>query len=966
MDWRYTDSPDGRHVLRGRSVEMAALERVLDATRAGQGRTLVLQGEAGMGKTALLQFASDHATGFRVLRAEGAEFEMELAFAALHQLCLPVLERLEHLPGPHRDALTAAFGLRAAPAADPFMVGAGLTSLLSDIATTGPLLCVVDDAQWLDQASARALAFAARRIDGERVAMLFARRDAGPGDALQGLPHLDLDGIDEDDARALLAREVHVALDADVVDRIIDEARGNPLALLELPRGERPVDLAGAFALSHRQTVSATIEASFRRRVEQLPRDSRRLLLLAAAEPLGHLALLRGAAGRLGLDLRAAAPTEADGLVELGRQVRFRHPLARSAVYLAATPAERHEAHQALGEATDRERDFDRRSWHLALASAGPDEAVAQDLERSADRANARGGVAAAAAFLELATQLTPDQARAATRALVAARAKFEAGDHEAASRLLAVTEKHSRDERELATVGALRARAAFQATRGDAAAAQLLRAAIGTAALDEAQARGTFMEAFAAAFYVGRFTSAGGMTEVAKAVRESVRVPSHPSPVDLLLEALTAQAIDGYVPAAPALRRAVDAFVAAADPTPATLEWMWMAAILAADLWDEEAWQTLSESQVQRTRDAGLLGALPNALRFRALAHTMAGELGDAAVLVGEARAIDRAMGVPSLVYGDDALLAWRGERTRSLSLLESGRRDATSRGEGRTLSVLEYADAVLLNGLGRYDAALVAARRVCDRDEPGLRSFAAIELIEAAARAGRPELAAGELDWLSARAAVGGTDWAVGVQLRSRALLCGEQDEANRLFLGAIERLERTAIRTQLARAHLVYGEWLRRAGQRRDARSHLTAAHDMLTSMGAGGFAARAARELRAVGQRARGRGPETLAELTPQELQVAQLVASGMTNKEVALELFLSARTIDAHLRSVFSKLGISSRRQLRELLRHELLRHGGRDAGTRLGEVRRREAQGADARLAAPRTAGGATTLPCSR
>jgi hypothetical protein len=456
---------------------------------------------------------------------------------------------------------------------------------------------------------------------------------------------------------------VHVALDVDVVERIIDEARGNPLALLELPRGGRPADLAGTFALSNRQTVSATIEASFRRRIEQLPPRSRRLLLLAAADPLGHLPLLRAAAERLGLDLEAAAPAEAGGLVELGRQVRFRHPLARSAVYLAATPAERREAHQALGEATNRDLDFDRRSWHLALASAGPDEAVAQDLERSADRANARGGVASAAAFLGLAAQLTPDQARAASRALGAARAKFEAGDPDAASRLLAVTERHSRDELELATVGALRARAAFQATRGDTAAAQLLHAAIGIASLDEALARETFMEAFAAAMYVGRFSRAAGMTEVARAVSASVRVPSPASPIDLLLKALTAQEIDGYVLAIPALRRAVGAFVAEADPAPATLGWMWMAAILATDLWDEEAWQTLSERQVQRTRHAGLLGALPAALRFRALAHTMTGELGDAAALVAEAQAIDRAAGVPSLVYADAALVAWRAQ---------------------------------------------------------------------------------------------------------------------------------------------------------------------------------------------------------------------------------------------------------------------------------------------------------------
>jgi DNA-binding CsgD family transcriptional regulator len=446
----------------------------------------------------------------------------------------------------------------------------------------------------------------------------------------------------------------------------------------------------------------------------------------------------------------------------------------------------------------------------------------------------------------------------------------------------------------------------------------QLLRAATGIAPLDEAQARETFMEAFAAAMYVGRFSSAGGMRQVAQAAREFMRVPSHASPVDLLLQALTAQEIDGHVLATRALRGAVDAFVAEADTAPLTLRWMWMAAILATDLWDEEAWQTLSERQVQRTRHAGLLGALPAALRFRALAHTMAGELGDAAVLVAEAHAIERAMGGPSLVYGDAALVAWRGERKRSLSLLETGRRDATSRGEGRTLSVLEYSNAVLLNGLGRYDAALAAARRVCGCNEPGIRAFASIELIEAASRSGKPELAVEEFDRLSARAAASGTNWAAGVQLRSRALLCGDQDEADGLFRGAIERLERTAIRTQLARTHLVYGEWLRRACRRTDARTHLIAAYDMLTSMGAAAFSARAARELRTVGQRARARTPDTVDELTPQELQIAQLVATGVTNKEVASELFLSPRTIDAHLRSIFRKLDITSRHQLREL------------------------------------------------
>jgi hypothetical protein len=410
-------------MLLDRLAERAALTGLLEAARNGRSGVLVLPGPPGIGKTALLDNMIDSAADMHIVRVAGVESEMELAFAALQQLCAPMLEgRLERLPDPQRDALAVAFGLRAGGAPDRFLVGLAALSLLSATAEKQPLLCVIDDARWLDRASAQVLAFVARRLLAEPIALVIATRE--PGDTFHGLAELPIRGLATDDARELLCSVIKGPLDERVREQIIAETHGNPLALLELPQGLTPAELAGGFGLPDTPALSDRIEDSFRRRLEALPAPAQRLLLVAAAEPTGDPVLMWRAAGRLGITAESAAAVEAGGLLTLGERVTFRHPLVRSAVYRAAAPADRRAAHQALADATDPGGDPERRAWHRAQATAGHDEQVADELERPAGRAQARGGMAAAAAFLERSAALTLDPVRRAGRSLAAAQAK--------------------------------------------------------------------------------------------------------------------------------------------------------------------------------------------------------------------------------------------------------------------------------------------------------------------------------------------------------------------------------------------------------------------------------------------------------------------------------------------------------------------------------------------------------------
>jgi DNA-binding CsgD family transcriptional regulator len=901
-------------MLRGRRSECAVLGGLLDGVRGGRGAVLVLRGEAGVGKTALLDYAVASAADLRVVRAAAVASEMELAFAGLHQLSGPVLDRLGRLPGPRRVALETAFGLEAGPAPDRFLVGLAVLSLLSKVAGERPLVCVVDDAQWLDRASAQALAFAARRLRTESVLVLFAARE--PGADLGGLPELVVEGLGDADARELLDSAVRWSMDERVREQIVAETRGNPLALLELPRGLSPAELAGGFRLPEVLPLPGRIEQDFLRRVEGLPGPTRLLLVVAAAEPTGDPVLLRRAAGRLGIPAQAATPAAEAGLLEFGAWVRFRHPLVRAAAYQSASPADRQMVHRALAEVTDPQADPDRGAWHRAQAAPGPDEDVAAGLERSAGLAQARGGLTAAAAFLERAAALTPDPARRAERALAAAQTKIQAGAFDAVPKLLGVAKAGPPDELRHARIDLLHARLAFVSDRGRDAAPLLLKAARRLERIDIDLARAAYLDTMTAAMFAGRLAAPGGsMLEVSRAAPR----PSHPLRApDLLLDGLAALFTEGYSAGLPVLHRALSAFshdMSAEDE----LRWPWLACIAAMQLWDDGQWDVLSQRHVRLAHDASALSELPVALSARAYLDLLAGDLTAAAALIEEARAATEATGSNFAPYGALGLAAWSGRKDEAAVLMNATIAEVTRRGEGIGITVTEWAKAVLYNGLGRYDEALAAAEQGSQYpDELGLATWSLVELIEAAARTGQPERATGALRRLAESTSAAGTDWALGIEMRSRALLSGGEF-ADRLYREAIQRLGRTRVRAELARAHLLYGEWLRRQNRRVDAREQLRLGYEMLTAMGIEGFAARARRELLATGETVHKRTVETADELTAQEAEIARLAADGQTNPEIGAKLFLSPRTVEWHLRKVFTKLAIRSRKELREAL-----------------------------------------------
>ncbi len=902
--------------LLGRRSECETLDELLASVRAGPSRALVLRGEAGVGKTALLEYLVQRASGYTIARAAGVESELELAFAGLQVLCAPFADRMERLPGPQRDALGIAFGRQAGEAPDRFLVGLAMLSLLSDAAEEQPLVCVVDDAQWLDAASAQALAFVARRLGAESVGLVFAVRER----QFEGLPELVVSGLDDADAQALLEAVVAGPLDERVRDRIVSETRGNPLALLELPHGRTSAELAGGFGLDGGPAVPVVIEDSFGERLALLPPTTRLLLLVAAAEPLGDPPLLWRAAERLGIGGDAAGPATEAGLVELGTQVRFRHPLVRSAVYGAATHEDRRRVYRALAEATDPGVDPDRRAWHRAQATVGLDEDVAADLERSAARASARGGIAARAAFNERAAELTPDPRRRAQRALNAANCKHQAGAPDAALRLLAMAQAGPLDELEQARTQLVHAQVRFSTTRGSDAPPLLLEAAKRLESLDPDLAHATYLEAFAAALSADRLVRGGDVREIAEAVLGADWAPSRrPRACDVVLNSLAVLATKGYAAGAPALRIALRAFRDEPLSEDEELRWLWLACHIARALGDDEAWDAFTARQVQLARRTGALALLPVALSDRLTVELFSGRLAVAKSLAAEADAIVEATGSHLTLRGPIVLANWRGDDAAAVALTEARQRDAVRRGEGLWIIANEWGAAVRNNALGRYDEALAAAERAAE-DPRGLGAsiWLLSDLVEAAVRSGKPERAAGSLERLTEIAEANDNDWSLGFLARCRALL-SEGETAEQHYREAIERLGRTRIVVGLARTNLVYGEWLRRENRRVDAREQLRRAHTMLAEIGMEAMAERARRELVATGETVRKRSVETLDELTPQEGQIARLAADGHTNPEIGAELFLSPRTVEWHLRKVFGKLGIRSRRQLRAAL-----------------------------------------------
>ncbi|XVU27802.1 AAA family ATPase [Actinoplanes sp. CA-054009] len=892
-----------------RHEERAALDRLIAAVGAGESQVLVLHGSAGVGKSALLDYAQRSAAGFRVLRVGGTESEMELAFAAVHQLCLPLLDRLPDLPVPRREALETAFALRGGPPPDLFLVGLGVLELLSYASESRPLLCVIDDTQWLDRASAQIFGFVARRLLAESIGLLFGTRVPGP--ELRGLTELEITGLRDDDAQVLLDSVTHGSLDQGIRDRIIAESQGNPLALIELPHGLSRTQIAGGLGLHDAGSLPSRIEQSFLNRVRELPAPSRLLLLIAAAEPVGDPDLVLRAAERLGVSSAAAGT---DGLLSLAELVTFRHPLVRSAVYRAAESRDRRAAHRALAEATDRHDAADRRAWHLAAAAAAPDEEVAGELERSAAQAQARGGMAAAAAFLRRAVALTADPHRRTDRLLAAAGACLRVGDLDEVGRLLGTLGEQRLDALADGRAMALRGQVAFASGHGREATELLLAAGRRLAVADDQLARDVYMSAWGVAISVSQPESLRAVSLAARALPS----PPDPRPLDLLLDGLTLLVTEGRAAAAAALREAAKVLMdISADDV---VKWGWVAAGAAGAIWDDDAMLAMFARQARVVREAGALTDLPYHLSSLCLITSWRGDFQAAAALMAEADTVSQAIGSPIPPYARLRLLSLQGREAEAVQIIGPTITSSTAAGFGMGVVAANWAAAVLYNGLARYPEVLRAIESNGDFSDPTISTWVLPELVEAAVRVGDSEVALDALARLVEETEPFGTPFARGIEARTRALVA-DGAEADDLYRRAIEQLGRTSLRPELARAHLLYGEWLRRERRRVDARDHLRTAFDMFETIGMEGFAERARRELLATGETVRRRAAATAAdvELTAQERQIAQMVRDGFTNPEVAARLFLSPRTVEWHLRKVFGKLGVSSRRQLRDAL-----------------------------------------------
>jgi DNA-binding CsgD family transcriptional regulator len=893
------------------------LDGLVAAIREGESRPLVVWGDAGVGKTALLQYLIESASDVTVVRAAGIESEMELAYAGLHQLCASLLDRLEMLPEPQRRALEIVFGLSFGAAPDPFLVGLAVLSLLSNVAGERPLLCVVDDAQWLDQASALTLSFVARRLLADPVAIVFASRE--PGEELQHLFKLEVKGLTDADARALLGSSLQLKLDERVRDRIIAETHGNPLALLELPRRLTPAQLARDFGFADARHLPERVQRSFVRRLDGLSDHARRLLLLAAAEPVGDPLLLQRASEQLGIAISVIdTEAETDGLLALGERVTFRHPLVRSAVYRSAGVQERRAVHSALAQATDRDVDPDRRAWHLAAAAAGPDEGVARELEQSAGRAQARGGLTAAAALLERAVAVSADPARRIERALAAVGASLNAGAFEPARRLLSVAQAGPLDELGRARLELLQGMAAYAERRGSDAPPLLLRAAQMLEPLDPRLARETYLDAWVAALFAGQLATAGDLYDVSREARRAP--PAEPArPSDLLLDGFALLLTDGRAAATPVLQHAATGFAGDGVTVEEVLRWGWLATIGAVVVWDYESCVAIASRDVELAREHGALTVLAVALNILAQALAMGGEFGRAAQLISEADAVREATGTQVLQYGALYLAAFSGQEAEVSKLSVATAREGMEGGQGTAVQYTWLATAVALNGLGRYREAVAPAQEASNTmPELVVAGWALTELIEAGARSGETELSHSALERLAERNRYIATDWGCGIEARSRALLA-EGQSAECLYREAVDRLGRTALRPELARAHLLYGEWLRRENRRLDAREQLGTAHNQFMAIGMEAFAERARMELLATGQKMRKRTAETRDDLTAHERQIAQLACDGLSNPEIGARLFLSPRTVEWHLRKVFGKLGIHRRRELANAL-----------------------------------------------
>jgi DNA-binding CsgD family transcriptional regulator len=910
--------------FRGRARERQVLDGLLDRVRGGESAVLVIRGEAGIGKTALMHYCARQASGCRLVQLDGVEYEMGLPLAALHQLCTPMLSGLAALPEPQQRALEVAFGLATGPAPDRFVLGLAVLSLLAENAAARPLVCLVDDAQWLDEASSQVLGFVGRRLLAEPVGLLFAVREAAGERIFPGLPALAVEGLTDEDARVLLTAAVPGQLDERVRDRIVAETRGNPLGLLELARGMSEAELAGGFVGLPQASLPGHLQGHLQdhylRRVRVLPGPAQQLMLLAAADPTGDATLLWRAAQTLGLGPDAAAAADEEQLLNIGSRVRFRHPLVRSAAYVAGSPEDRRAAHLTLATATDAHTDPERRVWHLAAAATEPDEDVATALEQAAAKIQARAGVAASAAFLQRSVALTAEPGRRTDRALAAALANLHAGAFDIAQGLLAQAEAHAVDDLQRARVEQLRGQIEWASVSGREAPVLLLQAAQRLESLDAQLARETYLHAWVASHLAGPLAGPGGLLlEVSRAAQAAPQPAAASRPCDLLLDGLTTMITQGRAAALPAIRRALSAFLGDQVSGEEWLQWGIFAQMAAMAAWDFDSWVALSARHVELARALGALAPLSIALNGRGSVATQCGDFETATSLAAEKDVVNEVTGIRLATTCDLLLAGYRGRPAEAAQLFMATTEESTARGEGLAVQMANWSAAVLHNGLGRYAEALAAAEPATEETYSPLSTQLILpELIEAAVRTGRADLARAALDRLSAMTVTEGSDWAKGLEARSRALV-SEGQEADQCYAEAVERLGRTPLRPETARAHLLYGEWLRRENRRLDARHQLHAAYHLFTVIGADAFAERARSELLATGEKVRKREVDTYSQLTPQEEHIVRLARDGRTNPEIAAELFISTRTVEWHLRKVFAKLGIASRRDLHNVL-----------------------------------------------
>jgi DNA-binding CsgD family transcriptional regulator len=907
--------------LVGRRAEQEALHELLDSVRAGISRAVVIRGEPGAGKSAFLQDAVDAAPDLQIVRIAAVESEQALAFAGVHQLLHPLLPVADRVPEPQKRALHVAFGQRSGPPADRFLVGLAVLTLLSRAAESRPLLCVVDDAQWLDDESANILGFVARRLLADPVGVLVAAEETTPAEPrLPELPEIGLRGLSVQDAGELLAERIGHPVDGGVTERLVTGTGGNPLALLEAVRDLSCDQLAGRAPLPEPVPIGHRLEESFARRIRELSPESRMLLLLAAADQPGRPGRLWRAAAALGIPESAAVAAEEAGVAVFWPSVLFCHPLVRSAVYATATTFQRRRAHQTLAAASDGDADIDIRAWHLAAAAAGPDEEAAAEQEAAAERARSRGGYAAAATLLERAALLTAEPERQAERRLSAAQAQFLAGVVGRADEL--VTEAIPALRNPLSQAQATRLRGRIQYARGEVAeaTATLFTAAQRLQGIAPRTARDALLSALEATVFAGWAATSPLLHLIARVAGELPPTGEPPnSPANLLLRGLTVRVTDGYAAAVPDLRRAVQAFCSGGIDRDLALHQVELAAIAAADLLDDAAVDELTGRWIQRAREAGALARLAVGLAFRSVfvdapqSRLTAARAGEA-----EAHELGEVTGnsavVPPTGAHTLAILAWAGREAQARETAGAVAQEAPRRGAVGEMALATSSMAILELGLGNYEAAVAALLPAWTDDTPLVGTRALPDLVEAAVRAGKQPLAAQALARLDERARATGTPLALGLLARSGALLAAP-DRAREDYEAALRLLRQTGAEPQIARAHLLYGEWLRRQRRRREARDQLRTAHEMFDALHLDAFAERARVELRATGEQAQRRQPGHPEKLTSQEARIAALVSRGEANRDIATQLFISPSTVEYHLHKVFRKLDVTSRTQL---------------------------------------------------